>query len=201
MSGRNVLLCGVGFLLGGAIGFVSGYFLSKNKYLEIADKEIASVKKVYENHFNKHSEVSSSDPVKKIESEQTVNPDKEQYENYAGMYGGGKTVDKPVSTIPTPKKTKPQKHTPHVISPEEYRDSEYPVETLIYYFDKVLADSDGNVIHNVNEVIGPEALSTFGRYEDDAVYVRDDDKRIDYEIIWSNKKFNQNNGQDELNNS
>ena len=52
-----------------------------------------------------------------------------------------------------------------------------------------MADDNGNIIHNVNEVVGPEALSTFGRYLDDTVYVKDDTKKIDYEIIWDARKY------------
>ena len=38
----------VGLLLGAAAGGFAGYFYGKNKYLTIAEKEIDSVKKVYE---------------------------------------------------------------------------------------------------------------------------------------------------------
>ena len=40
----------VGLLLGAAAGGFAGYFYGKNKYLAIAEKEIDSVKKVYEKH-------------------------------------------------------------------------------------------------------------------------------------------------------
>ena len=42
----------VGLLLGAAVGGFAGYFYGKNKYLAIAEKEIDSVKKVYEKHFS-----------------------------------------------------------------------------------------------------------------------------------------------------
>ena len=53
----------------------------------------------------------------------------------------------------------------------------------------MLADEDNNVIHVPEEVIGDEALSSFGRYEDDCVYVRDDKLKVDYEIIYSQLTF------------
>ena len=58
-----------------------------------------------------------------------------------------------------------------------------------YYADKVLADEDNNVIHVPEEVVGDEALSSFGRYEDDCVYVRDGKKKVDYEILYSQLTF------------
>ena len=188
----------IGLLLGAVGGFFGGYYLSKNKYLSMADKEIESVRKVYEKHFS-NKEENTSKPQEKKSLENPVNSsiDKKNYKNYAGLYNGDKDNESDIiSVIPeksigspkAPKKPKLNK-TPYVISPEEYRDSDYEAETLIYYSDKILADSDNNIIHNPNELIGPEALSTFGRYMDDTVYVRDDSKQLDYEIIWDSRKF------------
>lgn len=197
MSTRNIVISATCLIIGSVGGFFAGYYFSKNKYLAIAEKEIASVKKVYENHFNKQEqpEVVESKPIppKRPIPVPLVDPEKEEYKNYAGMYGkeSSEPIGKPsktsIGTPKIPKKTSPK--LPHVITPEEFRDSELEAETLIWYSDKILADSDGRIIHNPNEVIGPEALSTFGRYMDDTVYVRDEDKKIDYEIIWDARKY------------
>lgn len=198
MNGKNIVLLTTGLLIGSVGGFFAGYYLSKNKYLNIAEKEIASVKKVYEKHFNKSEEAISAEPVKanvpnKSIPAPLVDPEKDKYQNYAGMYGKESSDPKGVpsrtsiDTPKIPKKTKPK--SPHVITPEEFRDSEFEAETLIWYSDKILSDSDGRIIHNPNEIIGPEALSTFGRYMDDTVYVRDEDKKLDYEIIWDARKY------------
>ena len=190
----------VGLLLGAVGGGFAGYFYSKNKYLAMAEKEIESVKKVYEKHFSNPSVINSekqenTTPTigKPIIPTPLIDPEKEIYQNYAGMYGGN-NGEKPKigsvkSTIKTDKPSKKPVKTPYVITPDEYQLSDYESETLIWYSDKILADVDGNVIHNINEVVGPEALSTFGRYLDDTVYVRDDSNKIDYEIIWDARKY------------
>lgn len=191
----------IGLILGGAAGFAAGYFFSKNKFEAKADKEIESVRKMYEKHFLDslnnppvQEQQDNSLPKKSI-TPPSKGDDEDGYNHYAGMYKGESLPPEgiePQTTIDTgakkPKKVN-KKTTPYVITPDQFNDSEFRSEALIWYADKVLADTDGNVIHNINEVIGPEALSTFGRYMDDTVYVRDDEKQIDYEIIWDARKF------------
>lgn len=194
MSTRNVILTVGAFLLGAAGGVVGGYYFSKNKFQTLADKEIESVRKVYEHHFKKPegtqpvtTEGSPSPKINKLTA-----PDTEQkgsITDYGKMYAGTEVEPEVVGTSKTTKPVKKPSKPIRVISPQEFQESEYTADTLIYYADKVLADSDGNVIHNINDTIGPEALSTFGRYLDDTVYVRDDNKQIDYEIIWDVRKY------------
>ena len=189
----------VGLLLGAAVGGFAGYFYGKNKYLAIAEKEIDSVKKVYEKHFSNTPVANSeeqTDTTPKISTPivaPLIDSDKETYKKYAGIYGGNNNEKPKIgsvkSTIKTDKPSKKPVKAPYVITPDEYQLSDYESETLIWYSDKILADADGNVIHNINEVIGPEALSTFGRYLDDTVYVKDDSKKIVYEIIWDSRKY------------
>ena len=183
----------VGFLIGAVGGIAAGYFYSKNKYLNMAEKEIESVRKVYEKHFSEHpTEELTDHSLDKPVPAPLIDPEKETYKNYAGVYSGRSGEPKVGSVKASIQTNKPHKSpvkTPYIVTPEEYRESDYESETLIWYSDKILADSDGNVIHNINEVIGPEALSSFGRYLDDTVYVRDDNKKIDYEIIWDSRKF------------
>ena len=220
MRGRNILLNIGLFVLGSAGGFLAGYLVSKNRYLDMAEKEIASVKKVYEKYFSPSIKI---EPAKttgdslttKISSESIPEkptfPDKgidhsskETYTKYAKQYSGfgeDPKIGSVKSSIQTKKVTKTLKITPYIITPEEYNDSDYEVVTLVWYSDKILADTDGNIIHNVNEVIGPEALSTFGRYLDDTVYVRDETKKIDYEIIWDTRKYAAANDLDSLDGS
>ena len=73
---------------------------------------------------------------------------------------------------------------PYVIAPDEFGD-DYETETLTYYADGILEDEFGEVIDDdeIEEMIGKESLDHFGEYEQDTVYVRNDNKRIDYEIL------------------
>lgn len=72
---------------------------------------------------------------------------------------------------------------PYVISPEEFDDYEdYNKVVLTYYADQVLADDYGNIISDVENAVGHASLKTFGQYEEDTVFVRNDARRTDYEI-------------------
>ena len=72
---------------------------------------------------------------------------------------------------------------PYVISPEEFDDYEdYNKVVLTYYADQVLADDYGNIVSDVENAVGHASLKTFGQYEEDTVFVRNDARRTDYEI-------------------
>lgn len=59
---------------------------------------------------------------------------------------------------------------------------------LTYFADGVLADECGEIVDDVEEIIG-DGLDHFGEYEDDSVFVRSDAKRCDYEILKDLRDF------------
>jgi hypothetical protein len=72
---------------------------------------------------------------------------------------------------------------PYVISPDEFDEIDgYMAISLTYYSDDILADENGVIVDDKEEIVG-DALQHFGEYEDDAVFVRNDAKRCDYEIL------------------
>lgn len=77
------------------------------------------------------------------------------------------------------------KYSPYVISPEDYEDpsyDDYDRVVLTYYKDNILARNDDEVLKDPESYVGPKALSSFGMYEEDTVYVRDDMSKLQYEI-------------------
>lgn len=78
---------------------------------------------------------------------------------------------------------------PYVITPDEYDCSEYEPTTLNYYADGVLTDIYDNKIDNIDEIVGLESLNHFGEYEEDTVYVRDDNEQRDYEILRNSEEY------------
>jgi hypothetical protein len=72
---------------------------------------------------------------------------------------------------------------PYIITPSEFGEEDYEEIELTYWADNVLSE-DRDIIEDPDDVVGTEALHSFGQYEDgDVVYVRDDRKRIDYAIL------------------
>ena len=71
----------------------------------------------------------------------------------------------------------------YVIPPDSYGELGYEEVSLTYYADDVLAYDDDSVIRNVDKVVGKGSLNTFGEYEDDSVFVRNEERKTDYEIL------------------
>ena len=83
---------------------------------------------------------------------------------------------------------------PYVIAPEKFMEhDDYDTISLTYYSDNVLADEDNEMIEDVEGVVGEDSLNHFGEYEDedDAVYVRNDARKVDYEILLDQRKFSE----------
>ena len=66
---------------------------------------------------------------------------------------------------------------------------DYDIETLQYYSDNVLADDNGCVIESPEDIIGDKALDSFGEYEEDCVYVVNDDNSMYYEIYKNLERY------------
>ncbi len=182
-------------------GFGAGFFAVKKKCEARADKEVASVKDSFQKHLDELSKKGMLKDVpptrrgaskkKKEEKKDERNirsvplpndPVAEDYKDYSAPYRS--TAD---SKQPTKERAK--KLEPYIISPDEYMSSEYTAKTLVYYADRVLASDDDTRIDNPTMVVGRNALSSFGKYEDDSVYVRDDNLKVDYEILRSDKEY------------
>ena len=77
----------------------------------------------------------------------------------------------------------------YVISPAEFGEEDYEEIELIYWADGILSE-DREIIEDTEYVVGPDALRSFGQYEDgDVVYVRNDERRCDYAIIRDYRNF------------
>ena len=71
---------------------------------------------------------------------------------------------------------------PYVISPDDFGSVPgYNVEPLDYFADGILADGWG-VELDIAETIGEDAVNHFGDYDDDVVYVRNEQTELEYEV-------------------
>lgn len=177
-----IIFCG-GVFIG---GFLTWDFF-KTKYEKIADEEIASVKETFEHR------VSRPDKDCKVEEELKGNDayvniiDSNSYRNYSNT---AIETDKKGGTADMELKQ------PYVITPKQYEDNvDYTKVSLTWYNDEVLEDDWGNVL-DPDDVIGSDALKTFGQYEKDSVFVRDDDEQIDYEVLLDTRSYKETYGHD-----
>lgn len=78
---------------------------------------------------------------------------------------------------------------PYVISPKEFGECNYETISLTYYSDGVLVDENNDPVDDVNEIVGKDFASHFREYEEDSIFIRNDSKKCDYEILRDYKNY------------
>ena len=69
-------------------------------------------------------------------------------------------------------------------------EDDYDTKSWMYWADGTITNEFDEVVEAPQEFIG-DAISHFGNIEDDSVYVRNRANNTDYEIIRSEKEFNE----------
>ena len=182
------------FAAGAAIGSAVTWKVVKTRYERIVQEEIKSINEAFSSQRSENQEQTDSgiddendewadrdanqiswDELEDLdddEDDEEVN-DMDEYERLTGSYtnekGGAENMAK----------------EPYVIAPLDFGelDGYSQVELTYYEGDDTLEDDEGNIIDDRDELIGPKALTTFGEYEDDSVFVRNDRLRADFQIL------------------
>lgn len=172
------------FAIGAAVGSVITWHCVKKKYEQIAQEEIDSVKAVFMKKDPDMEVTVSETPhqaePRKVEEKPSISEyaallKNEGYTNYSGT---GKEEQTSMND------------KPYVISPEEFGEYEgYEKISLTYYGDQVLADENDELVEDVEGAVGFESLTHFGEYEDDSVFVRNDQLKCDYEILLDQRTY------------
>ena len=160
------------FTLGVVVGAAATWQFFKTKYEAISQEEINSVKEVYSkrnkkedaNKTEKETDISQDDEVNNYKNIITVN----NYTNNKKEGGSESMEENKIEVIP----------------PDEFGENdEYDIISLTLYEDGILADDGDFIIEDVENTVGTEALDSFGEWEEDAVYVRNDERKCYYEIL------------------
>lgn len=171
------------FAAGAVIGSAVTWKVLKTKYERLAQEEIDSVKEAFSRRKNAKENV-----VADIET-----ADADHSKEYASILS-----DKGYAHDIDPDKiekggTKPvDEGRPYVIAPEEFgEDEDFETISLTYYADGILTDDMDKPMSDdlIEELIGRESLDHFGEYEDDSVFVRNEIRKTDYEILRDMKKY------------
>ena len=163
----------LGLLAGAAIGSVVTWKTLKTKFEQMLQEEVDALKEMYsEKKVEKtEDEASEEDEIDDIENYENIIKIKGYFHNENEKEGGNDM-------------------TPYVISPDEFDTIDYDTVNLTYYADGVLVNDCGDeVIDDVEDLVGPDALNSFGEYEEDSVFVRDDALAIDYEICRDTRTY------------
>ncbi len=152
-------------LTGSAVGALLARFYFKKKYADIAEEEINSVKDAFdERKKDKTAE----------EQHEVTTEERTHYNDYIRDY---------VEEIP-----QQPSDLPYVISPNELDEyDDYETISLTLYADGTLTDDNDEILSEdeIEEIIGKDSLNHFGEYEEDSVFVRNDARKCDYEILKS----------------
>lgn len=185
---HNKMLFVTAFIIGAGVGSAVTWKLIKDKYEQLAQEEIDSVKEIFSRREsdaagktvaqNLTEELKSSTKEKPDIKEYAAELRKNGYTNYSDI----QPTDKEEEEMSTDK--------PYVIMPEAFMEyEEYDHISLTYYANNVLTDENDEIIEDVEETVGEESLSHFGEYEDDSVYVRNDARKCDYEILLDQRNY------------
>ena len=150
------------FIFGAAIGSVATWYFTKKHYAQIAQEEIDSVKEVF-----------SRRNTESIKEEPTI----EKCVEVANDCGYSPEEVEPVSDVEF------LYDEPYVIEPEEFGTMfEYDQIELTYYADGILTDDWNEPIEDIEGTVGADFAEHFGEYEQDSVYIRNDQKKAEYVI-------------------
>ena len=193
----------VSFILGTGIGSVATYLVVKKIIEERTDKEIESVVETFKERFDKieeiltdeqkeelgiHSpsrEMLKNEPKENLQEER--NKIQKNYEEKMNDLGYSTGVDLSDDTDHSVESIAQIGLAPYVITEEEFGEFGNEEETLIFYADGILATEDDDPIPDVESLVG-DCLKEFGEY-DDVLYVRNQDREIDYTILRSEKMW------------
>lgn len=181
---NSLIKYGLVFVLGAAAGAVVSWRILEPKYKQIADEEIESVKERFNNILKKEAPTESE--TEKNEPDQS----EKDFKDYAKVLSNAKYTKYSNSESEAIQKAASTK-APYVITPEDFGESEYDTKEFTYYADGVLANEDDEALddEDVEQLVGRDSLNTFGEYEDDSVYVRNEGMQVDYEILLDTRKY------------
>lgn len=187
----------VGFVAGAAIGAGIAWYLTKDHY------EGTVVEVVNDRHPIENKKPEEAAP---IPTSVKTDEDKKKMDLYKGVLTrnsySGYYDQKKVEVEVVPEEPPEEDHvnvpdgTPsedtqiQIISPEEYGEEEdYECISLTLYKDGYLVDDDGTIVNDVEYHVGDEALSRIGEFEENSVYVRNDELKHFYEVLYVNENY------------
>lgn len=201
----------VGFILGAAAGSLVTWKFIEKKYMDMADDEIRSVKEMYRSKTSHVTGDEVRDISKRFVEEErtrihyepddtgkelinklnnltasyTSDDEKPDYTAYSQVKEKHNVFDGAMPAEPEAKKDEP-----YIIDPTEYGEfSEYEQIELTYYKDGVICENDTDMIDPYDILGDIDVADHFGEYENDRVFVRDDKRQVDYEILRDERTF------------
>lgn len=186
MSKNAILSNVVMFAVGAAVGSAVTWKFVKTKYERIAQEEIESVKETY----SKRAE--SDEQLEKLENglKKTIDNMQKQIDAYEHA---NLVRDSGYTNYAVTERKVIDVDRPYVIDQDEYDTlDDYESEELLYYSDGVLADYYGDIVDDVDDMVGLDNLKILMEDDDvDSVYIRNDSRRFDYEVLLDLRSYSE----------
>lgn len=174
---RDILNNVIMFAAGAAIGSVVTWRLMKNKCEDLRE-ENATIREVYSDYLKENSSEEKTESDEEDEEDQKM--DRKEYEKIVNKSGYNNEEEDDEDE----EEDGDVYIVPYVIVPEEFDENGYETATLFYYADGVLAHDDTNErVDDVEELVCADFAEHFGEYEQDSVFVRNDNLKMDFEIL------------------
>ena len=176
------------FATGALVGAAVAAKAVREKYQQEAEEEIAEMREYYRELKKEATKVDTTEDDTKEESKEEFKPIEELAEAEGIIKDKGYvnyTNYNDTDLKENNREERVDENEIYIINPEEYggENGEYDTVSLTYFKDGVLADEVDEII-TYDVVGGMENLQPFEDYPDcTAVYVRDDNIMVDYEIL------------------
>lgn len=178
------------FAAGATIGSLSAWWLTKKKYEQLAQEEINAMREYYQQKKNELDEKQEKLEEQEEERRPTFTKNKPDIFEYAKRisdlgYDSALPVENEMRGEPI------TMDRPHVITYESFDTVGYETVSYTYYIDGVLTDEMDNIVEDPDVVVGDDFADHFGENEgdEDSVYIRNDELRLDIEILRDNRNF------------
>lgn len=199
---KSKLLFIFAFVAGGAIGASATYFGLRTKTEYEINKRVEDAKTAFREredlmleNINTMRKLAKLEEIGKEEAppvETTNDISKEVKEefiektaNYSSCYVSSKPTEEKEEEVEMAYINSPEveNEVPFVISPDDLGELDYEIETLYYFIDGTVTDDNYEPLDNYEILIGEDFVDHYGEYEDDCVYIRNDQMRKYYEVL------------------
>lgn len=178
----NRLKIFIAFVSGGLIGAAVTYKYQEDRYAEKCKRDIEELNAYYK---------SQTEAIKKKEKKQVIKeeePPKEEQEDVNKFKNDVESNDYTKYSEEQIRENL-EKIEPYIIRPEEFGEDEgYSQISLLCFADGYVTDMEYQTV-DIDETIGYDSLDHFGEYEEDSVYVRNEELMTDFEVLKDARKF------------